>query len=93
MFRSKLQHVSVSFTHLLALTAEGLVLSLSAVPLMFRSKLQHVSVSCTHLLALTAEGLVFSWGEGRKGQLGHGQLGDCAFSLKERTVSRAGLGF
>jgi alpha-tubulin suppressor-like RCC1 family protein len=50
---------------------------------MFRSKLQHVSVSCTHLLALTAEGLVFSWGEGRKGQLGHGQLGDFAFSLKK----------
>jgi alpha-tubulin suppressor-like RCC1 family protein len=58
-----------------------------AFPLkMFRSKLQHVSVSCTHLLALTAEGLVFSWGEGRKGQLGHGQLGDFAFSLKEAIV-------
>jgi alpha-tubulin suppressor-like RCC1 family protein len=68
--------------------------SQSAVPSkMFRSKLQHVSVSCTHLLALTAEGLVFSWGEGRKGQLGHGQLGDFAFFLKKRLFFTINLSY
>ena len=31
-------------------------------------------VSGTHMVALTTEGLVFTWGEGKKGQLGHGQV-------------------
>ena len=26
------------------------------------------------MVALTTEGLVFTWGEGKKGQLGHGQV-------------------
>ena len=32
-------------------------------------------MSGTHVNTLTMEGLVFTWGEGRKGQLGHGDLG------------------
>ena len=32
-------------------------------------------MSGTHVITLTMEGLVFTWGEGRKGQLGHGDLG------------------
>ena len=41
----------------------------------FRSKIQQVAVSGTHIVTLTVEGMVFTWGEGNKGQLGHGDLG------------------
>ena len=33
-----------------------------------------MSVSNTHIVALTSEMLVFTWGEGRRGQLGHGEV-------------------
>ena len=35
-------------------------------------------MSSTHIVVLTAEGLVFTWGEGKKGQLGHGDWNSCA---------------
>lgn len=33
-----------------------------------------VAVSSTHTLVVSCDGDVFSWGEGRKGELGHGDL-------------------
>ena len=33
-----------------------------------------VAVSTSHIVALTSELLVFTWGDGRRGQLGHGEL-------------------
>ena len=36
-------------------------------------------VSDTHIVALTLEGLAYTWGEGKKGQLGHGELGQVFF--------------
>ena len=33
-----------------------------------------VAVSTSHIVALTSELLVYSWGDGRRGQLGHGEL-------------------
>ena len=47
---------------------------------MLRSMIQQVAVSGTHVITLTMEGLVFTWGEGRKGQLGHGDLGRTEYS-------------
>ena len=38
-------------------------------------------VSDTHIVALTLEGLAYTWGEGKKGQLGHGELGHVFFSI------------
>lgn len=49
-------------------------ISLTPVQLPPRSRIQQVAVSSTHIVVLTAEGLVFTWGEGKKGQLGHGEL-------------------
>ena len=31
-------------------------------------------MSTSHIVALTSELLVFTWGDGRRGQLGHGEL-------------------
>ena len=31
-------------------------------------------MSGSHIIALTSEQMVFTWGDGRRGQLGHGEL-------------------
>ena len=55
-----------------------------------------VAVSNTHMVVLTAEGLVFTWGEGKKGQLGHGELEtwrakpSVVESLKGKSITRVG---
>ena len=56
--------------------------SLVPVPLPPRSRIQQVAVSNTHIVVLTAEGLVFTWGEGKKGQLGHGQVDNLVVLLR-----------
>ena len=72
--------------------------SLVPVPLPPRSRIQQVAVSNTHLVVLTAEGLVFTWGEGKKGQLGHGELEAwrsrplCVEALKGKSITRVGAG-
>jgi alpha-tubulin suppressor-like RCC1 family protein len=33
-----------------------------------------VAVSTSHIVALTSEMQVYTWGDGRRGQLGHGEL-------------------
>ena len=76
-------------------------ISLTPVQLPPRSRIQQVAVSSTHMVALTTEGLVFTWGEGRKGQLGHGELENwrshptCVEALKGKAITRvaAGTGF
>ena len=46
------------------------------------------------MVVLTAEGLVFTWGEGKKGQLGHGELETwrakplCVEALKGKSITR-----
>ncbi|KFM76050.1 hypothetical protein X975_21328, partial [Stegodyphus mimosarum] len=49
-------------------------ISLAPVPLPPRSKIKEVALSSTHMIVLTSELLVYTWGDGRKGQLGHGKL-------------------
>ena len=57
-----------------------------------------VSVSNTHIVALTSDLMVFTWGEGRRGQLGHGEVKRCCILFhwnkvqKWRHDSRLSLG-
>ena len=73
-------------------------ISLTPVQLPPRSRIQQVAVSSTHVVVLTAEGLVFTWGEGKKGQLGHGELEPwrskplCVEALKGKSITRVGAG-
>ena len=73
-------------------------ISLTPTQLPPRSRIQQVSVSTTHIVLLTAEGLVFTWGEGKKGQLGHGELETwrskplCVEVLKGKSITRVGAG-
>lgn len=41
-------------------------------------------MSNTHIVALTSDMLVFSWGEGRRGQLGHGEVTDRSPQTKKK---------
>ncbi|XP_066971421.1 serine/threonine-protein kinase Nek8-like isoform X2 [Macrobrachium rosenbergii] len=49
-------------------------ISLSPVPLPPRLRVKEMAVSNTHVVILTSECLVYTWGEGKKGQLGHESL-------------------
>lgn len=57
-----------------------------------------VAVSNTHIVALTSDLVVFTWGEGRKGQLGHGEIESWRSkpfhveSLKAKSITRVGAG-
>ena len=57
-----------------------------------------VSVSNTHIIALTSDHLVFTWGEGRRGQLGHGEVESwrsrplCVEALKAKSITRVAAG-
>ncbi|KAL0271844.1 UNVERIFIED_CONTAM: hypothetical protein PYX00_008810 [Menopon gallinae] len=55
-------------------TSFGSTVSLIPVPLPPKFKIKEIAVSNTHFLALTTELIVYSWGEGGKGQLGHGDI-------------------
>ncbi|GFT47521.1 hypothetical protein NPIL_194351 [Nephila pilipes] len=76
-------------------------ISLSPIPLPSRTKIKEVALSSTHMIVLTAELLVYTWGDGRKGQLGHGKLETwrekpfCVNALKGKNITRicAGEGF
>ncbi|XP_045610447.2 serine/threonine-protein kinase Nek8 isoform X2 [Procambarus clarkii] len=76
-------------------------ISLNPVPLPPRTRVKELAVSSTHLVLLTSECLVYTWGEGKKGQLGHESLeawrGRPAVveSLKGKAITRvcAGDGF
>ncbi|XP_054713786.1 LOW QUALITY PROTEIN: serine/threonine-protein kinase Nek8-like [Uloborus diversus] len=76
-------------------------ISLSPIPLPPRSKIKEVCLSSTHMIVLTSELLVYTWGDGRKGQLGHGKLETwrdkpfCVETLKGKNITRicAGEGF
>merc|ERR1719336_3625503 len=76
-------------------------ISLTPMQLPPRCRIQQMEVSGTHMVALTTEGLVFTWGEGKKGQLGHGQVENwrsrptCVEALKGKAITRvaAGNGF
>ncbi|XP_063218501.1 serine/threonine-protein kinase Nek8-like [Bacillus rossius redtenbacheri] len=72
--------------------------ALTPVPLPPRSKVTDVAASNTHVLALTADMLVYSWGEGSRGQLGHGDTVQhtaqprCVDALKGKSITRVGAG-
>ena len=57
-----------------------------------------VSVSTSHIVALTSDLLVFTWGDGRRGQLGHGELEtwrsrpEAVESLKTKSITKVGAG-
>ncbi|CAL1274048.1 unnamed protein product [Larinioides sclopetarius] len=76
-------------------------ISLAPIPLPPRTKIKEVALSSTHMIVLTAELLVYTWGDGRKGQLGHGKLETwrekpfCVNALKGKNITRicAGEGF
>ncbi|KAK4312033.1 hypothetical protein Pmani_016499 [Petrolisthes manimaculis] len=48
--------------------------TLSPVPLPPRTRVKELAVSTTHIILLTSEFMVYTWGEGRRGQLGGGSL-------------------
>ncbi|XP_018009884.1 serine/threonine-protein kinase Nek8-like [Hyalella azteca] len=49
-------------------------MQLIPVPLPPRTRVKELAVSTTHVIVLSAEYLVYTWGEGKRGQLGHGVL-------------------
>ena len=55
-------------------------------------------MSTSHIVALTSELLVFTWGDGRRGQLGHGELEtwrsrpEAVESLKTKSITKVGAG-
>ena len=57
-----------------------------------------MAVSTSHIVALTSELLVFTWGDGRRGQLGHGELEtwrsrpEAVESLKAKSITKVGAG-
>ncbi|KAF8937463.1 RCC1 domain-containing protein 1 [Dissophora ornata] len=50
------------------------VFSVSATPLVNNVKFEKIWAGEAHLLALASNGTLYSWGSGRHGQLGHGDL-------------------
>ncbi|CAG0891893.1 unnamed protein product [Cyprideis torosa] len=76
-------------------------LSLIPVPLPPRTIIREVAVSSSHAIVLTNDLLVFTWGDGRKGQLGHGKVEPfrstpaCVDILKGKAITKvcAGEGF
>ncbi|XP_076372611.1 serine/threonine-protein kinase Nek8-like isoform X2 [Tachypleus tridentatus] len=76
-------------------------ISLFPVPLPPKSRIKEVSVSSTHMIALTYDLIVYTWGEGKKGQLGHGTLEPwldkpkCVELLLQKNITKvcAGDGF
>ncbi|XP_022258858.1 serine/threonine-protein kinase Nek8-like, partial [Limulus polyphemus] len=76
-------------------------ISLSPVPLPPRSRIKEVAVSSTHMIGLTYDLMAYTWGEGKKGQLGHGSLEPwlakpkCVEALKDKNITKvcAGEGF
>ncbi|KAJ8035610.1 Serine/threonine-protein kinase Nek8 [Holothuria leucospilota] len=60
-------------------------------------KIRQVTVSSTHTLVVTCDRDVYSWGEGRRGQLGHGDLQlrttpERIEALKGKSIIRVGCG-
>ncbi|XP_071825732.1 uncharacterized protein [Apostichopus japonicus] len=60
-------------------------------------KIRDVAVSSTHTLVVSCDGDVFSWGEGRKGELGHGDLQSRTVperveALKGKSIKRVACG-
>lgn len=76
-------------------------ISLTPVPLPPQSRIKEVALSTTHTIALTYDLLAYTWGDGRKGQLGHGMLEiwrhkpHCVDVLKGKNIIKicAGEGF
>ncbi|KAJ9591396.1 hypothetical protein L9F63_002002, partial [Diploptera punctata] len=72
--------------------------ALTPIQLPPRSKVMEVAVSNTHIIALTTEMLVYTWGEGKKGQLGHGdtepwrQHPESVEALRGKSINRIGAG-
>ena len=73
-------------------------IGLLPIPLPPRARIKEVSVSNTHMIALTTEHLVFTWGEGKKGQLGHGVTEswrakpELVVALKTKSITRVCAG-
>eukprot|EP00094_Tigriopus_californicus_P004958 TCALIF_04774-PA protein Name:"Similar to nek8 Serine/threonine-protein kinase Nek8 (Danio rerio)" AED:0.11 eAED:0.12 QI:30/0.66/0.28/0.85/0.83/0.71/7/0/1060 len=73
-------------------------ISLTPISLPPRCRVLQVAVSNTHIVALTSDLVVFTWGEGRKGQLGHGEIESWRSrpfpveSLKAKSITRVGAG-
>ncbi|XP_041458233.1 uncharacterized protein LOC121410305 isoform X1 [Lytechinus variegatus] len=60
-------------------------------------KIRQVAVSSTHITLVTYERVVYSWGEGSKGQLGHGDLDPrkvptSVEALKGKSITRVACG-
>ncbi|XP_038046761.1 serine/threonine-protein kinase Nek8-like [Patiria miniata] len=67
------------------------------VDLPAKIKIMQVAVSQTHIVVVTFESDVYSWGEGNKGQLGHGDLlmrtyPEVIHSLRGKSIIRACCG-
>ena len=73
-------------------------ITLTPVQLPPRIRILQVSVSNTHIVALTSDLMVYTWGEGRRGQLGHNEVEswrsrpECVEALKAKSITRVGAG-
>ncbi|XP_033116880.1 uncharacterized protein LOC117116878 isoform X2 [Anneissia japonica] len=72
-------------------------LSMYPVDLPSRIKIKQVAICSTHMIVVTYERSVFSWGEGLKGQLGHGDLKsrqspEVIEALKGKSITKACCG-
>ncbi|XP_069689683.1 serine/threonine-protein kinase Nek8-like isoform X2 [Periplaneta americana] len=72
--------------------------ALTPIQLPPRIKVMEVAISNTHIIALTTEMLVYSWGEGKRGQLGHGDTEpwrrhpESVEALRGKSINRIGAG-
>ncbi len=72
-------------------------MQLTAIPLPSRIKIRDVSVGEDHVIVTSMERMVYTWGDGHKGQLGHGDLDSrseptLVESLKGKSIIQACCG-
>ncbi|XP_049779795.1 serine/threonine-protein kinase Nek8 [Schistocerca cancellata] len=73
-------------------------IAITPIQLPPRSHIKEVACSNTHFIVLTSELVVYTWGEGKKGQLGHGDTElwksqpEPVEALKGKSVHRVGAG-
>ncbi|XP_039291081.1 LOW QUALITY PROTEIN: serine/threonine-protein kinase Nek8 [Nilaparvata lugens] len=89
---------TISESVLYTMTGKGRDFSLIPVQMPAQCKVIHISASHTHYVALSSEMLVYTWGEGRRGQLGHDetmiwcQQPRLVDSLRGRGIVKVGAG-
>ncbi|XP_077996626.1 uncharacterized protein LOC144449943 isoform X2 [Glandiceps talaboti] len=76
---------------------ETMTMSMQPIDLPCKIKIRQVAVSANHMVVVTFERAVYTWGEGVKGQLGHGDLKprgkpEIVEALKGKSITNACCG-